>query len=185
MPAVAAPAAVTTRATDTAAHVSPWMRRAAHAAALTVLPSCLWRLVMAAGVPLGFGVGSPHHHAQYPGWGSLALVALCVLQECLGLASLGLVQRWGEEVPRWVPVLGGRRIHRLLVAIPFALAAVAVTVLACAMAWFWNGVNAGDPTAPRGLGYWAMTLSYVPVLLWGPLLAVLSAAYWCRRRTHG
>lgn len=181
MSAIVAPA----RATANVATVSPWLRRTAHATALTVLPSCLWRLVMATGVPLGFGVGSPHHHSQFPGWGSLYLVVLCLFQELLGLAALGLVQRWGEEIPHWVPWLGGRRLHRLVVVIPFALATIAVTAITFATAWFWNGVNAADPTAPRGLGYWAMTLPYAPMLLWGPLLAILTVAYWRRRRLHG
>ncbi|MFF8269847.1 hypothetical protein ACF059_20995 [Streptomyces sp. NPDC016562] len=69
--------------------------------------------------------------------------------------------------------------------IPYALAAIAVTAITFATAWFWNGVNAADPTWPRGIGYWAMTLPYAPMLLWGPLLAVLTGAYWRRRRVHG
>ncbi|WP_091105583.1 hypothetical protein [Micromonospora citrea] len=30
--------------------------------------------------------------------------------------------------------------------------------------------------------YWVMTLCYAPLLLWGPLLAVVTFAYYRRRR---
>ena len=59
------------------------------------------------------------------------------------------MQRWGDVVPGWVPVVGG---------------------------------FADDPTSG-----WAslMALCYAPALLWGPLLAAVTMAYWRRRRSAG
>jgi hypothetical protein len=50
-------------------------------------------------------------------------------------------------------------------------------------AFGWNGPeNMGHPDAPDGAAYWVMTACYAPLLLWGPLLAVVTAAYYRRRR---
>ncbi|MEV7580151.1 hypothetical protein ACIRUY_28880 [Streptomyces erythrochromogenes] len=172
-------------ASDTVPGVSPHLRRLATLASLTVLPSCLWRLAIAAGVPMGWGPGSDLHHSYYPGRESLVLVLVTLLQECLGLLSLGLVRRWGEELPRWIPRLGGRRFHPLVAAVPAALGALVLTGITCLGAATWAEVNAANPDAPTGLALRIFSLSYAPLLLWGPLLGVLTVAYWRRRRIHG
>ncbi|MBZ9596847.1 hypothetical protein K7B06_17455 [Streptomyces erythrochromogenes] len=173
------------QAPDAVPGVSPWLNRIAVLASLTVLPSCLWRLAIAAGVPMGWGPGSDLHHSYYPGRESLVLVFVTVLQECLGLLSLGLVRRWGEQLPGWVPRLGGRRLHPLVAAVPAALGALALTGITSLGAATWSEVNAANPDAPTGPALWIFTLSYVPLLLWGPLLGVLTVAYWQRRRLPG
>ncbi|MCB5178027.1 hypothetical protein [Streptomyces antimicrobicus] len=172
--------------TTPATGVSRGMRLTAKAASLTVLPSCLWRLLIAVGIPVGWGPGSELHHTHYPGWGSLYLLALSVFQECLGLLALGLVQRWGEIVPHWVPWLGGRRIPPPVALVPAALGAVALIGITALGALNWNDVMAADPDSPsEGFGYWLFTLSYAPLLLWGPLLAIVTADCARRRLIHG
>ncbi|WP_424568213.1 hypothetical protein [Streptomyces sp. CH-036] len=50
----------------------------------------------------------------------------------------------------------------------------------------WNDAdNMGAPGAPEGVHYWVMTVCYLPLLAWGPLLAVVTAAYYRRRRREG
>lgn len=161
--------------------VSRPVRWAAHAAALTLLPSGLWRIAVAFGMPSGFAEGNPLHKSNFPGPTSLYLIALSVFAECLGLLTLGLVQSWGERVPRWVPWLGGRRIPTLAAAGPALLGAAAVTAITFAAACGgWEGQMAA-PDAPKGALAWLMTVCYAPLLAWGPLLAVVTVAY-CRRR---
>ena len=41
--------------------------------------------------------------------------------------TIGLVQRWGEVFPRWVPFLSGRRLPIPLADVPASLIAVLVT----------------------------------------------------------
>ncbi|GGP86678.1 MULTISPECIES: hypothetical protein [Streptomyces] len=173
------------QALDAVPGVSVRLRRLATLASLTVLPSCVWRLAIAAGIPMGWGPGSDLHHSYYPGRESLVLVFVTLLQEGLGLLSLGLVRRWGEELPRWIPRLGGRRFHPLVAVVPAALGALALTAITCLGAVTWNEVNAANPDAPTGPALWIFNLSYAPLLLWGPLLGVLAVAYWRRRRVHG
>lgn len=163
--------------------VSRPIRWAAHAAALTLVPSGLWRCALALGWPSGFGAGSELHHSNFPGAGSFYLIGLSIFAEALGLLTLGLIRPWGERVPRWIPYLGGRRIPVAAAAVPAALGAAAVTAITVLGAWVWNGPgNMGDPSAPDGGGYWVMTLTYLPLLAWGPLLAIVTAAYVRRRR---
>ncbi|MFD9302676.1 hypothetical protein ACFWCB_08305 [Streptomyces sp. NPDC060048] len=164
--------------------VSRPIRRAAHAAALTLVPSGLWRVVIAVGVPVGWGAGSGLEADLFPGVWSFYLVALSAFAEGLGLLTLGLVQRWGEVVPSWIPRLGGRRIPPLAAVVPAALGAAAVTLVTVSGAFVWS-TNMTMPGAPTGAGWWLMTACYAPLLLWGPLLAVVTAAYWRRRRVHG
>ncbi|MFB6616291.1 hypothetical protein ACFCV9_19125 [Streptomyces sp. NPDC056367] len=181
--AAAAPTA-SARATSTVPGVSRAVNRAAHAAALTLLPSGLWRIAMAVGIDVGWGPGSGLEPELFPGVWSLYLVGLSVFAECLGLLTLGLVQRWGEVLPGWVPWLGGRRIPPLAAVVPAALGAAAVTVTGVMGLFTW-GSNMTEAYAPAGGHWWLMTLCYAPLVLWGPLLAVVTAAYWRRRRLHG
>ncbi|WP_045303721.1 hypothetical protein [Saccharothrix sp. ST-888] len=166
---------------------SPAIRRVAVATTLTLLPSGLWRTAVALGVPSGFGPGDLLHEGDVPLGLSVYMIALSLFAEGLGLLTLGLAQPWGEVVPRWVPLLGGRRVPILAAVIPAALGAATVTVLAVAGAFHWNSpTTMGSPTAPTGTAARVMTACYAPLLLWGPLLAIVTVAYYRRRRreTH-
>lgn len=65
--------------------------------------------------------------------------------------------------------------------VPAALGAFAVTVI-----WTFATVNspnlADDSTGLGGAALWAVYVCYAPLLVWGPLLALVTAAYY-RRRT--
>jgi hypothetical protein len=101
----------------------------------------------------------------------------------------GLVRPWGEVVPRWVPLVGGRVIPvRVAVAAASTGAACIFAVYGYAVA---NGIfefrAAPDiPGCPAPLdapGAWLAIVSYAPLLAWGPLLVVVTVAYH-RRRTR-
>ncbi|MFP3992423.1 hypothetical protein U9R90_34140 [Streptomyces sp. E11-3] len=162
--------------------VSRTARWAAHAAALTLVPSGLWRIAIAFGWDSGF-TGDFLDPAYFPGRHSWYLIGLSLFAEALGLLTLGLIHRWGEEIPRWAPVLGGRRIPVLAAVIPASVGAAAVTLLVFFGALDWNSAeNMGAPEAPQGALYWVMTACYVPLLAWGPLVGVATVAYFRRRR---
>ncbi|WP_394296812.1 hypothetical protein [Nocardiopsis halophila] len=150
---------------------------AAYAIPLCLLPSVLWRV----------------HLIAYPGgWYP---VALSGAELALGLSGLVLVHRWGEEVPGRVPLVGGRRIPVPLVAVPAGLGAAAVTLLTAY--WLLNTVfgfvtpeqaraispdiaGSGGTFDAEAPGGWVLA-AYLPMLLWGPLLAALTVAYVRRR----
>jgi len=96
---------------------------------------------------------------------------------------------WGEVVPRWIPLVGGRTV-------PVRAAVTAASLGAT----FIFGVYAyallnpifdfrvapdlpGCPSPLDGPGAWVAVASYAPLLVWGPLLVVVTVAYY-RRRSH-
>ncbi|WP_406505430.1 hypothetical protein [Streptomyces sp. NBC_00212] len=66
--------------------------------------------------------------------------------------------------------------------VPALLGALAVTALTTQM--FWGGwpAEAGGSEAPQGMAALIMNACYVPMLLWGPLVAVVTVSYTLRHR---
>ncbi|WP_405493395.1 hypothetical protein [Streptomyces sp. NBC_00096] len=158
--------------------------RLAHLAALAPLPTGLWRIAGACGVPLGFTGDDAMADISFGSGFSLYMIGLSVFAEMLGFLALGLVQRWGEVTPHWLPLIGGRRVPPLAAVVPAGLGAAALTLLGVMGAIGWNAPgNMGAPGAPTGLAYGVMTACYLPLVAWGPLLAVVTVAYHHRRRS--
>ncbi|TDE56432.1 hypothetical protein E1295_10830 [Nonomuraea mesophila] len=87
--------------------------------------------------------------------------------------TLGLISRWGEVFPRWVPVLRGRPVP---VALPVVVGgAVAGACCLASPGLTVNAVERGEP--------WALLLWPYP--LWGVLLGAAVLAYGLRRRQGG
>ncbi|MFE2167429.1 hypothetical protein ACFXB3_20565 [Streptomyces sp. NPDC059447] len=169
------------------AGVPRYARIAAAAIPFTVLPSCVWRL------GLLFVDHSAADSGTLPDWLPLDVyvVILSVFSELLAFTALGLVAAWGEVVPRRIPFLGGRRIPVAAAVVPAALGALALTALwtvLAAVTQLAGTTIQGDPIPadfPSEAGGWSAVWFYVcyaPLLLWGPLLGVVTVAYWRRRR---
>lgn len=157
-----------------------WARRAAVLAVLTLVPSCLWRMAMAVGIPVGASDQIRSERYGFPGWGTVYVFGLSFLLIGLALLTLGLVQRWGEVFPRWIPLVGARRVPPMAAVVPAGVGAVALTLL-------WAGAfsNVGTIWAVYGLDgaeRVLMMACYAPLLLWGPLLAAVTVSY---HRRHG
>ncbi|MFI9556795.1 hypothetical protein [Nonomuraea endophytica] len=99
------------------------------------------------------------------GLGSVAAVVL----------TFGLISRWGEVFPRWLPVVGGREVPVMLAVVP----AVAGAAVLCVSA---PGVLAGAVQHSAWLDG-VMFVVLFPCPVWGPLLTAAVYAYWARRRT--
>ncbi|GAA3980880.1 hypothetical protein GCM10023085_73990 [Actinomadura viridis] len=183
-PTTAAPATTTPAPHATTARPVPrWVVWTAHAVPLSVLPAGLWRIAMGLGVPLGFS-GEMARLYEGPDWVLTPyVILLSLITEGFALLTLGLVRPWGEVFPRWIPFLGGRPVPVMAAVTAASLGAVAVMWICGAVALSWNGsLGMTDPEAPQGAAAWLMILCYVPALAWGPLLAVVTAAYYVRRR---
>ncbi|MGK4578606.1 hypothetical protein [Kitasatospora sp. HPMI-4] len=164
--------------TASTAHSEPpprWAVRAAHLAAATALPSGLWRIVMGLGVPVGFDTSN----LSVPGWFTVVCIAMSLGTEGLALLTLGLVKSWGDVVPRWIPLLGGRRVPPPAAAVPAALGAAALMALTIPNAHGFGGAKG----APTGMALAVMDACYAPLLLWGPLLAAVTVSYCYRHRS--
>ncbi|MFD0164551.1 hypothetical protein ACFVJH_10355 [Streptomyces decoyicus] len=163
------------------AGVSRRMQLVARVVPFTVLPAGVWRLPVAFDEGLGLGE-------------RVYVVLLSVLSEVLACTAFGLVARWGEVFPRWIPFVGGRQVPTRAAVIPAALGATTLTLLFTLLipvSELRGTTIRGDVLSadfPSRAGGWEtawFSFCYAPLILWGPLLAVLTVAYWKRRRAAG
>ncbi|WP_371502526.1 hypothetical protein [Kitasatospora sp. NBC_00374] len=168
---------MTTTPLDSAASPTPrWAVRAAHIAALSALPAGIWRLLLTAGY-LGGYTEAGYEALGITGWSAFYVAGLSVATEALALLTIGLVRPWGEVLPRWIPLLGGRRVHPMAAVVPAALGAVGLTCIWTPFALWW-AVPHPDMTA---LGNTVVGFLYLPLVAWGPLLGAVTFAYHRRR----
>lgn len=156
--------------------VPVWAERVAHAIPLVALPVGIWRLPFA----FGYGMGG---EPLPPAWYNAPYVfGLTILTEILALLGFGLVRRWGEVVPHWVPGLGGRRVPPAAAIVPATLGGLVFTALG--VHWLYEAATGGTAAWPYDEGWDVLALAMSGLLnLWGPLLLVLTYAYYRRRRT--
>lgn len=162
--------------------VSPprWAVMVAHAIPLIVLPASIWRIVLGFGVTMGASRSMLENDGM-PGWGTVYVLVLSLVSEAAALISLGLVRPWGEIAPRWMPLIGGRRIPPLAAVVPAVIGGLLLTAI-----WTFAISGIFDMQAIHGTGWrLLMYACYLPTLLWGPLLLLITHAYWVRRRQSG
>lgn len=168
----------TQQTTAPAAAPAPrWAVRSAHLITLIVLPSALWRVALVLGFPSGY-TDAGFEAFDTPG-AKVWMLTLSVLTELAALLSLGLVRPWGEVLPRWVPVLGGRRVRPMAAVAPAVAGAVALTGLWGTMPLWWTFPHDNMTE----LGDLLVGILYQPLVLWGPLLAAITVSYY-RRTTR-
>ncbi|MFI9362550.1 hypothetical protein ACIG5E_16080 [Kitasatospora sp. NPDC053057] len=164
-----------------------WAQLAAKAAVLSTVPSGLWRIVFGFGVQVGFtGATAAEYGAHQPGWGTVYCVVLSALTEALAFLTLGLVRPWGLVAPRWIPLIGGRRVQPLAAIVPALLGSVILTVLGMEGLFGGWAHNLAEPDSPHGFAGLVMTAAYLPLVAWGPLLGAVTVDYarrtlWRRR----
>ncbi|MFF0467638.1 hypothetical protein ACFYPX_09475 [Micromonospora zamorensis] len=115
------------------------------------------------------------------------MIFLSALSMGLALSTLGLVHRWGQQVPHWVPRLGGRSIPARPVVI-VALAGGSLLVAICVyfvlnqrfhlVQHGWVGVGDDEPAHP--VPGWEVLRYCAPLTAWGPLVIAVASDY--RRR---
>ena len=148
-----------------------WGRIATVVAAAAPLPYALARMTWLTPWPLGLPEGGDLEPA-------MRLFGLGLGVAALGgsVLTLGLISRWGEVWPAWVPVLHGRPVP---VAVPVVAGGLVATVLLVAspgmVALAVEGIGDGDAMG------WALLLLF-PALPWGLALAAAVTAYAYRRR---
>jgi len=159
-----------------------WARRAAVLAVLTTIPSALWRMAMAVGVPVGVSEEVLSERFAFPGWGTVYVFGLSLGLVGLASLTLALVQRWGEEVPRWMPVIGGKRVPPMTAVVPASVGAGLLTLLWASI--MSNFSLVAEEFGLEGEARAVVVACYAPLLLWGPLLAAVTVSYHRRRRAN-
>lgn len=155
-----------------------WGKIAVYVSLVVPVYYALPRFAWALGIPVGMSQEQWRQGQESGLWISGLFLAVFGLVGA-GL-TLGLVQRWGEVFPRWMPGLAGRRVPIALAVAPALIASVLFTVGGLAM---WPGY-AQMSAAARDSGQ-NMALLVGPVALfpvWGVSLAVAALGYYYRRR---
>ncbi len=163
--------------------VSLWVKVAAYAVPLCVLPSALWRIhaVFIKGFP-------PECGKTGEAWEPFYIAALSIVSFTAALLTIGLVSPWGEVFPKWIPFFGGRAVPIRAAVIPagagatFIFGIYAYALLNPIFHFKEPVVIAGCPGPLETPDAWVAIASYAPLLAWGPLLVVVTIAYY-RRRT--
>ena len=88
------------------------------------------------------------------------------------------MQRWGETFPRWLPVLGGRRVPPALAIVPAALVSVVVTAagLMFVRQAFSGRFTVGDRVGTFGAN-WAVVAPELLRPVWGGALGAATLGY--------
>jgi hypothetical protein len=163
-PAEAAPASWATLAS-----ARRWSRAVTIAAALCPVPYGVVRLTWLTPWPLGgngideFVMSNSLDAAARIQGGLFALA--CTVGVVL---TLGLISRWGEVFPRWVPVLSGRAVPVMLAVVPGTLVAAVITISAPGM--LLGPIESGEVREV------AFMLFFFPFPVWGPLSGVRCSA---------
>jgi hypothetical protein len=166
-------------------HAARWGRIAVYVALVAPIFYAFTRYAWALGIPLGMSEEYLRSGQALGTWTSgLFLATFCLVG---GLLMLGLIQRWGEVFPRWIPGLGGRRVPIGLAVVPASLASVLLIVGGIGI---WssltqmvaNLISAGvlGTDLIRAVIFQLGGTLLFP--LWGVALAVATLGYYYRRR---
>jgi hypothetical protein len=98
------------------------------------------------------------------------------------ILTLGLIQRWGEVFPRWVPFLAGRRVPPALAIVPAAVVAILVTSAGLMFVRLTLLRTANDVFTFIDPEDWAALGPELLWPIWGVALAAATLAYYLRRR---
>jgi hypothetical protein len=159
-----------------------WGRWAVYVAFVIPLLYALTRWAWALGIPLGISEEFLREGQETGLWWAGA--SLATIAAGGAILTLGLVQKWGEVFPRWIPFLAARRVPIWLAVVPASLVSVLVTT---AELMFVRLTLTGRLGAILGEGVlsaenWAVLVPELLWPVWGPALGAAALAYYYRRR---
>jgi hypothetical protein len=155
-----------------------WRRIAVYVAMIAPIFYTLTRYAWALGIPWGMSMEHLRDGQVKHLWTSGLFLATFSLVGAL--LMLGLIQRWGEVFPRWVPFLGGKQVPMALAIVPAAIVSVLVMVGGIAA---WSGLSqmsAASKIVGENIVIFVGPLLLFPI--WSVALAVATLGYYYRRR---
>ncbi|SDQ45163.1 hypothetical protein SAMN04489742_1167 [Arthrobacter crystallopoietes] len=161
-----------------AASAGKWGTPVTLAAAAIPAVYAIIRFAWAAGIPLG--ISSAFLRRMQENGMVYAGLGLASMAFAGTLLTLGLIQGWGSVVPRWVPLLGGRRVPILLAVIPASF--VAVVVVPAGAELIRLGLSGDTGGIPFDWTNWGTIAPAALWIFWGPLLGAAALAYYLKRR---
>lgn len=159
-----------------------WGRWAVGVAVLVPVLYAATRLAWALGFPLGISREFLEEGQDTGLWGRGAALAASGLVGAV--LSLGLIRPWGERFPRWMPVVGGRRVPMLLALVPATIVSVLVTsagLMFLRLTVFGEAFTLGEDRLVLDED-WAALAPELLWPVWGGGLGAAALAYYYRRR---
>lgn len=156
-----------------------WGRWATSIAVAVPILYALTRWAWALGIPLGVTREFLREQARETPDIWLAGAALATLAVGGATLTLGLVQRWGEVFPRWIPALGGKPVRPRTAIIPASLVAVLMT--SAGLEHYRAAILGYFPEGSTGENWGTVAPGYLWPL-WGAALGAATYAYYLRRR---
>ncbi|MCX5584966.1 NYN domain-containing protein [Streptomyces erythrochromogenes] len=147
-----------------------WGRRAVLVAVLSTVPYEVTRVAWFFGYPLGITDAFLKDMQDTPGLLGIGL-GLGLASVVGGVLTHGLIARWGEVWPRWVPFKAGRPVAPATAIVPALLVSVVAVPGGLMM------IRAGNQPFGWGTNYPAMLW-----VVWGAALGAATLAYYLRRR---
>ncbi len=138
------------------------------------------RWAWALGIPLGISEEFLREGQEVGLWWAGAGLATVAVGGAI--LTLGLVQRWGEVFPRWLPFLSGRRVPIWLAVVPASLVAVIVTSAGLMFVRLTLLGTLFEVFAFVDEADWAALAPELLWPVWGAALGAATLAYYYRRR---
>lgn len=170
--------------TDTDTGLTPaaarWGKWATSVAVIVPLVYAATRWAWALGIPLGISEELLREGQAGGAWmfgAGLATVAVGG-----AILTLGLVQRWGERFPHWIPFLADKRVPIWLAVVPASLVSVLVTTAGIMFVRLTVTGMFSETFSFVGEGDWAALAPELLWPIWGTALGAATLAYYYRRR---
>ena len=157
-----------------------WGQWATIVAVIIPLIYAATRWAWALGIPLGISDEFLREGQASGLW--MAGAGLATLAVGGAILTLGLVQRWGEIFPRWIPFLAGRRVPVWLAVVPASLVSVLVTTAGLMYVRLTINGSFGEAFSFVDGGDWAAIAPELLWPIWGAALGAATLAYYYRRR---
>ncbi|HEV3496190.1 MAG TPA: hypothetical protein VHA34_07570, partial [Actinomycetes bacterium] len=157
----------------TPAAAARWGRWAVAVAVVVPVLYAITRYAWALGIPLGITEEFLRQGQAEGIW--VAGAGLSTVAIAGSLLTLGLVQRWGEIFPRWMPLLGGKSVPPAVAIVPATLIAAIVT--SAGLMFLRLFLRTGIPAEG-----WATIGPELLWPIWGAALAAAALGYGYRRR---
>ncbi|MFD0695789.1 hypothetical protein ACFQZT_17050 [Paenibacillus sp. GCM10027628] len=149
-----------------------WGKRATYVAIFAPVYYDITRIAWLLGIPLGI-TKELFQSLQDSGavWAGAGLALVSISGAAL---THGLIRPWGEIVPRWIPLLAGKRIPPTLAVVPAALVSIMLTV---------TGIQVVKQSFSSDiLSNWGAGTPLLLWPIWGIALGIATISYYYRRQ---
>lgn len=157
-----------------------------HRVAITVMAAAVpsiyavTRFSWAAGIPLGVDAGFAEQ--LFSDGKATPALGLAFMATIGVLLTIGLLQRWGRQWPRWIPFIGGKPVPVGVAVVPAGFVAMILVPAGTDMFRLAFAAPAAGGIPPFSWDNWAVLGPNLLWHVWAVALAAAAYGYWLMRR---